>query len=345
VLETVPRKEELNWRKVGKVQPTPTPARHTGLSGGAPDSVRCARLADGEPAALEKMTEAYGYNSPDCPVVHRTVRWANGRQRQRSATQSAGDAWPATMVGWAHQAVRCAPDSVRCANRSQGPMVGCDRYGRRSRTGQLQGVSGGAPDCLVHHSTEGKDGLPNWSPTAPSCLGAIKGTPRHMEEHTKLTRNILKHLDSAFTQSDHRSWDLSTIRVVNSSRCVCVLTFSLVCVVVLQIWVLRVLLSHPYSRAFFVISIVRARDSKLGRFLETRKNTLKEKTVVFKLIIGSLERGWVQPSSIGTPQRGSRQVLLGRTTGQKSRVSCVASCDCFDHTSVFHSHRISLIPW
>jgi hypothetical protein len=24
---------------------------------------------------------AYGYNSPDCPVVHRTVRWANGRQR------------------------------------------------------------------------------------------------------------------------------------------------------------------------------------------------------------------------------------------------------------------------
>jgi hypothetical protein len=24
---------------------------------------------------------AYGYNSPDCPVVHRTARWANGRQR------------------------------------------------------------------------------------------------------------------------------------------------------------------------------------------------------------------------------------------------------------------------
>jgi hypothetical protein len=24
---------------------------------------------------------AYGYNSPDCPVVHRIVRWANGRQR------------------------------------------------------------------------------------------------------------------------------------------------------------------------------------------------------------------------------------------------------------------------
>jgi hypothetical protein len=43
--------------------------------------------------------------------------------------------------------------------------------------------------------------------------------------------------------------------------------------------------------AFFVISIVRARDSKLWRFLANGKNTLKEKTVVFKLIIGSLERG------------------------------------------------------
>jgi hypothetical protein len=52
-----------------------------------------------------------------------------------------------------------------------------------------------------------------------------------------------------------------------------------------------VLLSHPYSRAFFVISIVMARDSKLWIFLANEKNTLKKKAVVFKLIIGSLERG------------------------------------------------------
>jgi hypothetical protein len=37
-------------------------------------------------------------------------------------------------------------------------------------------------DCPVRHSTEGKIGLPSWPPTAPSCLGAIKGTPRRMEE-------------------------------------------------------------------------------------------------------------------------------------------------------------------
>jgi hypothetical protein len=70
-----------------------------------------------------------------------------------------------------------------------------------------------------------------------------------------------------------------------------VLTFSLVCVVVLRILVLCVLLSPTILCAFFVISIVRARDSKLWRFLANGKHTLKEKTMVFKLIIGSLERG------------------------------------------------------
>jgi hypothetical protein len=266
--------------------------------------------------------EAYDYNSPDCPVVHRTVRWANGRKRQRSDAQSASNAWPTATVGWAHWTVRCAPDSVWCANRPRGPTVGCARYGRRSRTGQLQWLSGGAPDCPVHHPTEGKFGLPSWSPTAPSCLRSIKGTPRRMEENTKLTRNILRHLDSAFTQLDHRSWDLSNIRVVNSSRCVCVLTFSLVCVVVLRIWVLRVLLSPTLLYAFFVISIVRARDSKLWRFLANGKNTLKENTVVFKLIIGSLERGWVQPSSIGMPQHGSGKCYLAEPR-DKNHVSRV----------------------
>jgi hypothetical protein len=53
-------------------------------------------------------------------------------------------------------------------------------------------------DCPVRHSTEGKDGLPCWPPTAPSCLGAIKGTPRRMEESPKHSRNILRLLDSNF---------------------------------------------------------------------------------------------------------------------------------------------------
>jgi hypothetical protein len=58
------------------VQPKLSSVWHTGLSG-----VRCAMLVSGEKAALGKKSAAYGYNSPDCPVVHRTVRRANGRQR------------------------------------------------------------------------------------------------------------------------------------------------------------------------------------------------------------------------------------------------------------------------
>jgi hypothetical protein len=49
--------------------------------------------------------------------------------------------------------------------------------------------------------------------------------------------------------------------------------------------------SQPYSCAFFVINIVRARGSNLWRFLANRKKTISKKVVVFKLIIGSLERG------------------------------------------------------
>jgi hypothetical protein len=59
----------------------------------------------------------------------------------------------------------------------------------------LQWLSGGAPDYPVHHPTEGKNCLPCWVPTAPSCLGAIKGAPRHMEESPKYSLIIPKHQD------------------------------------------------------------------------------------------------------------------------------------------------------
>jgi hypothetical protein len=42
---------------------------------------------------------------------------------------------------------------------------------------------------------------------------------------------------------------------------------------------------------FIVINIVRVRGSSLWRFLTKRKHLLRKKIVVFKWIIGSLERG------------------------------------------------------
>jgi hypothetical protein len=63
----------------------------------------------------------------------------------------------------------------------------------------------------VRHSTEDKDGLPSLSPTAPSCLRAIKGTPRRMEDNTKHSLSILKHPDSAPAHALHCVSDLGSI--------------------------------------------------------------------------------------------------------------------------------------
>jgi hypothetical protein len=71
-------------------------------------------------------------------------------------------------------------------------------------------MSGGAPDCPVRQPTEGENCLPNGDPTAPSCLGAIKGTPRRMEHNTKPPLNILRRLDSANMHPDTCDRDLST---------------------------------------------------------------------------------------------------------------------------------------
>jgi hypothetical protein len=136
-------------------------------------TVRCARLA------LVNWLLS-GTRRRRTAKNHRTVRWctrlsgeptvgrANGRPRNPRVTRGRANG----LMG--HRTVWCAPDSVRYANGSNSSMVGCARTGKKS-----------APDCPVHQSTEGKNCLPGLLSTAPSCLGAIKGTPRCMEEHTK----------------------------------------------------------------------------------------------------------------------------------------------------------------
>jgi hypothetical protein len=176
-----------------------------------------------------------------------------------------------------------APQNRKLANQGILCRVLCTYYS----------LSGAPSDSLMHRRTEGKNCLPNGAPTAPSCLGAIKGTPRRMEHNTKPPLNILRCLDSANTHSDHRVWDLSTSWVVSSLHCVCVLISWLVCVGLL-ILVLRVFLSLPYSCALILINIVRARGSNLWRFLANGKYYKGRKQWYSRLIIGSFERDWVQ---------------------------------------------------
>jgi hypothetical protein len=64
-------------------------------------------------------------------------------------------------------------------------------------------------------------------------------------------------------------------------------------------------------------------------------------TVVFKLIFGSLERGWVQPSSIGMPQRGVGKYSTWTNHGIKISVSHVFIPVRFS-LSIYFSYIIAL---
>jgi hypothetical protein len=147
--------------------------------------------------------------APDCPVVHRIVSGAPGWLRQTSCslegingvrlyfTGLSGE----PTVGRANGRLRDpretrgrangwegAPDCPVCTRQCpvRQRLQGCQRSASPNKEGNLhRTVSGGAPDCPVRQATEGTNCLPGLLSTAPSCLGAIKGTPRRMEEKTE----------------------------------------------------------------------------------------------------------------------------------------------------------------
>jgi hypothetical protein len=186
-----------------------TSLRHTGLCVGAPDNVQCPGWPGGELAALRKKRRRRDYNSLDCPVSQ-TAPVANGRLHDQRVTCGRANGRMVT------------PDCPVCTE--QCPVCQWDqrpngrlRQKRKEimhRTGTVYvrwctGLSGAPPDR--------RQELPsNWISNGPSCLGAIKGTPRRMEQNTKHSLNNLRHLDSAATHLDHCIRDLSTFRVKNS---------------------------------------------------------------------------------------------------------------------------------
>jgi hypothetical protein len=152
------------------------------VSGGAPDSVRCARLA-----LVKRLLS--GIRRRRTAIIHRTVRWctrlsgeptvdcANGRPRNPRVTRGRANG----LMG----ARDCPVHTGQCPVRQRLQIFnGRLRQNRKAiNTGQ----------CPVRHETEGNNCLPGLLSTAPSCLGAIKGTPRRMEENTKHSLIISKH--------------------------------------------------------------------------------------------------------------------------------------------------------
>ena len=134
------------------------------------------QAGSGELAALGKNLTAYDYNSPDCPVC----TGLSGEPTVGRAIRARHVAEPTVGRGTGLSGAPMAPKRQRLASPK--------KEGNPHRT-----VSGGAPDCPVRQATEGKNCLPGMHSTAPSCLGAIKETPRRMEENPKHSLSIPKH--------------------------------------------------------------------------------------------------------------------------------------------------------
>jgi hypothetical protein len=112
---------------------------------------------------LSEKLAVYGYNSPDCLVVHRTVRWANGRQRNgrsrnRRATcglrqRSAGG----TRLSGVHRTVSGAPTSLEL---------------QRSATQNRKEIAHRTWTVVVRWCTGLSGAPPNRRPELPSLLAS-----------------------------------------------------------------------------------------------------------------------------------------------------------------------------
>jgi hypothetical protein len=133
------KQEKSNWRRDGLVQPKPAQSGCTGLSGGAPDSVRCARLA-------QANLPLSGINYRRTAIIHRTVRCApDCPVSQRSVGPTVGRLIRARRV--AEPTVGRGHRTVRCANGSKAPTVGFAKEGKKSAPDSVRWCTGlsGAP--------------------------------------------------------------------------------------------------------------------------------------------------------------------------------------------------------
>jgi hypothetical protein len=114
-------------------------------------------------AALGKTSAVYGYNSPDCPVVHRTVRCANGRQPNGRPPNPCATRGPlqrsagGTGLSGVHRTVCGAPTSAKLqrsaapgmeGNRAPDMNSGCPVAHRTVRCATRQKATLAFQECL-----------------------------------------------------------------------------------------------------------------------------------------------------------------------------------------------------
>jgi hypothetical protein len=125
---------------------------------------------------------ALGFHRRRTTINHRTVLWCTGLSGESTVSRANGRPRNPRATRGRANGQKGAPDCPVCTGQC---LVRQRSAAPKKERNPHRTVSGGAPDCPVRHATEGKNCLPGMLSTAPSCLGAIKGTPRRMEEHTK----------------------------------------------------------------------------------------------------------------------------------------------------------------
>jgi hypothetical protein len=155
----------------------------------------------------------------DVAIIHWTVRWCTGLSGEPTIASANGRPRNLRATRGLLQRSAGAPDCPVYTGQCPVSQSAQRSNGRISQFWKEIAHRTVYRTCLVRHSTKGKDGLPSWSPTAPSCLGAIKGAPRRMEESSKHSLSILRHPDSAPAHSLCCVRDLSSIRVKDSLCC------------------------------------------------------------------------------------------------------------------------------
>jgi hypothetical protein len=109
------------------------------------------RQADsGELAPLGKSSATYGYKSPDCPVVHRTVRWCTGLSGEPTVSQANGRPRNQRATRGMCQRSEGAPD---CPVRQR--LQDCNGRLRQIRKEIRTGLSGAPGDR--------RQELPSWN--------------------------------------------------------------------------------------------------------------------------------------------------------------------------------------
>jgi hypothetical protein len=132
------KQDKSLWRRVGYVSQKAARSGCTGLSGGAPDSVRCARTSPDEQPTL-------GSRRRRTTINHRTVRWCTRLSGESSAAKSPLSGNSQQRTAKIHRTVRW------CTGLSGEPMVDCangrprnPRVTRGRANGQM-----GALECPV----------------------------------------------------------------------------------------------------------------------------------------------------------------------------------------------------